>query len=113
MVITALTRNQVGGNVSWVRIPPTPRIGKTLEFILSRVFYFVAILQSFIVVNIYDICYNNIGFLCGQKGWALIRWVRFKPDKLLYDKICWRIEYRYEVFCYRGRKKNIGKYFIY
>ena len=24
MVITALTRNQVGGNVSWVRIPPTP-----------------------------------------------------------------------------------------
>ncbi len=26
VVITALTRNQVGGNVSWVRIPPTPRI---------------------------------------------------------------------------------------
>ena len=24
MVITALTRNQVGGNASWVRIPPPP-----------------------------------------------------------------------------------------
>ena len=24
VVITALTRNQVGGNVSWVRIPPSP-----------------------------------------------------------------------------------------
>ena len=40
MVITALTRNQVTGNRSWVRIPPAPPIGNNtnpddkLEFVL-------------------------------------------------------------------------------
>ena len=41
VVITALTRNQVYGNVPWVRIPPAPHAG-TLEFpiFLGSVFTF-------------------------------------------------------------------------
>ena len=39
MVITALTRNQVGGNVSWVRIPPTPLSRKLSKYAGLRLFY--------------------------------------------------------------------------
>ena len=45
MVITALTRNQVGGNASWVRIPPPPpKIGKLRQKIAD--FYLLLIHYS-------------------------------------------------------------------
>ena len=40
VVITALTRNQVGGNVSWVRIPPTPFEDFSLEIIGFQGFFY-------------------------------------------------------------------------
>ena len=39
VVITALTRNQVGGNVSWVRIPLTPENLKAVSFVCFEVFF--------------------------------------------------------------------------
>ncbi len=39
MVITGLTRNQVVGNGSWVRIPPAPPSGSELNHMFVRSYF--------------------------------------------------------------------------
>ena len=60
MVITALTRNQVGGNVSWVRIPPTPLSRKPSKYAGLRLFYLFKRASHFMSFCI---------ILCYAHGW--------------------------------------------
>ena len=66
VVITALTRNQVGGNVSWVRIPPTPLIRKPLKIGTFQGF----LLCSFVGKNYIKLCkivQNYVSHSCPKK----------------------------------------------
>ena len=46
VVITGLTRNQVDGNVSWVRIPPLPPVGSPGAQVASGAFGFYKITEG-------------------------------------------------------------------
>ncbi len=59
VVITALTRNQVGGNVSWVRIPPTPLLK---EPALQQVLFHIGRTCFFRAVIIKYMNYSNPSF---------------------------------------------------
>lgn len=53
-----MTRNQVGGNVSWVRIPPTPHNGKALK---------IAVFGAFFFLQLYEILRDFVRFLLSNR----------------------------------------------